>query len=360
MPTIKVSFGFDIKTGLMTVKQTSTGLGAYDHMAIKYNFDDDEFLFTRDIQPGEKSPYELTAKFGHVANHYFGNISFFADSGENTARLSYDVIVLTGRASSNAVFVADVDWGNRSANDYVYNDSQSLFIDVGNGDDIVKLGGGNDRVRGGRGNDVLDGGSGTDTLDYTNSTAGVVVNLGKNYAYGGFAEGDSISNFERVLGSNSNDTLTGTSGSNLLKGYSGRDALYGGSGADELRGGGDIDRLEGQAGADLLFGEGGNDLFVFRRHTDSSASSFERDTIMDWNKGDKIHLSLMDANANLAGDQGFAFIGKADFSEKAGQLRAFQSGGSTYVQGDIDGDGSADFAIKIAGLVTLGSADFAL
>ncbi|MEI6160185.1 MAG: hypothetical protein WCP77_10150, partial [Roseococcus sp.] len=60
-------------------------------------------------------------------------------------------------------------------------------------------------------------------------------------------------------------------------------------------------------------------------------------------------LRRMDANAGLAGDQGFAWIGGADFSHVAGQLR-FAGG---VLAGDLDGNAVADFQITLAGVGSL-------
>jgi hypothetical protein len=75
-------------------------------------------------------------------------------------------------------------------------------------------------------------------------------------------------------------------------------------------------------------------------------------------QSDKISLSALDANTMLAGDQAFSFIGTANFSQSAGQLRYYQSGGDTYVSGDVNGDGVGDFAIAVDALVTFQSSDF--
>ena len=75
---------------------------------------------------------------------------------------------------------------------------------------------------------------------------------------------------------------------------------------------------------------------------------------------DKISLSAIDANVNLAGDQAFTWIGTGNFTGVAGQLRYYQSGGDTFVVGDVNGDGQADFAIQIDPLLTLGATQFIL
>jgi hypothetical protein len=57
-------------------------------------------------------------------------------------------------------------------------------------------------------------------------------------------------------------------------------------------------------------------------------------------------------------DQQFAFIGTGAFTGAAGQLRYQQISGNTYVMGDTDGDGDADFWIRLDGLHNLQAGDF--
>jgi restriction endonuclease Mrr len=54
------------------------------------------------------------------------------------------------------------------------------------------------------------------------------------------------------------------------------------------------------------------------------------------------------------------FIGTAAFSKTAGELRYQEIGGNTYVSGDTNGDGLADFLIRLAGSHALTSSDFVL
>ncbi len=103
---------------------------------------------------------------------------------------------------------------------------------------------GNDTIMGGLGIDTLDGGLGTDTILYTDSTAAVIVSLVSGATNsGGAAEGDIISNFENLTGSNYNDTLTGDDSNNIIIGGSGNDTILGGLGADTLDGGVGIDTV---------------------------------------------------------------------------------------------------------------------
>ena len=108
------------------------------------------------------------------------------------------------------------------------------------------LGGdGNDTIEGGAEADILDGqgnGAAGDTISYAsaNSFTGVpvTVDLATLTVSGGDADGDTISNFENIVGSNWNDTLTGDGKANTIFGGNGSDLIKGGAGADILDGGG--------------------------------------------------------------------------------------------------------------------------
>ncbi|MFN7643332.1 MAG: beta strand repeat-containing protein, partial [Burkholderiales bacterium] len=124
---------------------------------------------------------------------------------------------------------------------------------------------GDDRIAGRGGADILIGGAGTDTLDYSESDAGVLINLQTEFAAGGHAQGDSISGFENVIGSAHDDLLVGTAGVNLLVGGAGDDRLVGGVGADVLDGGAGTDTADYSASQlavtvdlDLGTGRGGD------------------------------------------------------------------------------------------------------
>jgi serralysin len=132
-------------------------------------------------------------------------------------------------------------------------------------------------------------------------------------------------------------------------GGSARDVLWGNEIANVLSGLGGNDVLNGFEGADTLIGGAGSDTFAF--------TVVERgDTIADFQRGDKIDLSAIDANVTANRDQAFSFIGGSAFSGKAGELRY---DGST-VYGDVNGDGVADFSVIIANHSALTSSDFIL
>ncbi len=97
-------------------------------------------------------------------------------------------------------------------------------------------GGGNDLIVGSLGSDVLQGDAGTsDTLSYAFSNAAVVVDLFNGTAAGGHAQGDTISGFENLVGSNFADNLTGTNDANTFTGGAGLDVMVGLAGDDTFR-----------------------------------------------------------------------------------------------------------------------------
>jgi hypothetical protein len=89
-------------------------------------------------------------------------------------------------------------------------------------------GDGNDLLRGGLGNDVLTGAAGKDDL----------------------------------FGGGGNDRLNGNGGNDRLYGETGPDRLYGGAGRDLLDGGSSGDHLDGGDGIDTVYGQGGNDTIT--------------------------------------------------------------------------------------------------
>lgn len=113
---------------------------------------------------------------------------------------------------------------------------QGDTINGGAGDDTLIGGAGDDVIKGGAGADTLDGGTHTlgDTVSYAGSTAGVTVNLLTSTASGGDAAGDTIANFENILGSSQADTLTGDGNANVIEGGLGNDTMVGGGGTDTL------------------------------------------------------------------------------------------------------------------------------
>ena len=151
--------------------------------------------------------------------------------------------------------------GDNTENDHytsIENIIGSIYADTVTGDGTANI------IEGGLGNDTLDGDAGTDTASYANATTGVTVNLGLATAQDTIGAGaDTLSNFENLLGSAYNDTLTGNASANTLSGGAGDDLLIAGAGgADTLAGGTGIDTASfadaGAAVAITINGSGTN------------------------------------------------------------------------------------------------------
>ncbi len=228
----------------------------------------------------------------------------------------------------------------------------------GDGDDEIFGSAGANEIYGGEGNDFLGGGTaGTflgsntpaDPFYYTFGPSGNDVmegGGGDDAVYG--ADGDDI-----IYGGAGND-----SGSIIgYFGYYWRGGLYGGDGNDTIDGGDGNDLLDGGHGTDHLTGGRDSDVFAFNQIADSVSGS-ARDIIHDFSRseGDQIDLSAIDAKANKLGDQAFKFIGSKPFHDKAGELRFSKQ----KLSGDVDGDGKADFQIKVVDVDKMFKADFDL
>lgn len=300
-------------------------------------------------------------------------------------------------------------------NDIFLGDGNDVYIaDIRAGDsndyDVVSGGNGNDRFEvdtiaskyyGDAGNDTFlswgsdnyfNGGSGTDTISYqlqdnynSQRGKGVDIDLGKQWASTMSGHKETLVSIENAIGTNrGHDVITGSEGRNILQGLGGNDRLYGlggnddlyggagnddlyggngdddlvgGAGDDDLVGGAGADYLLGGSGFDFLIGGAGADIFDFDFVSDSAIGS-RRDVISDFraSENDVVDLRSIDANERVGGNQSFSFIGGSAFHGKAGELQ-FKNG---VVSGDTDGDGVADFQIKMNGVTKMYADDFFL
>ncbi|MGR9076482.1 hypothetical protein [Rhizobium leguminosarum] len=140
----------------------------------------------------------------------------------------------------------------------------------GAGIDILNGAGGNDILIGNAGADQLIGGTGTDTASYANATAAITLNL-KTGVHTGDAAGDTFSGIEVLSGSNFDDTFIGNGTTITFDGGAGTDTVdysastavnvtLGAAGVTTVASGGDaegnslvnIERVVGSSFADTL------------------------------------------------------------------------------------------------------------
>ncbi|MBA3447437.1 MAG: M10 family metallopeptidase C-terminal domain-containing protein [Pseudaminobacter sp.] len=296
-----------------------------------------------------------------------------------------------------------------SSGDTIYGFGGHDYIDGRAGNDLIYGGDGDDDILGGTGVNDLWGGTGADwfimsarstgssddwigdftsgvdrvdvsawgvsdisqlrALFSTDSTGSATLNATYN-GYNHFLTIDDVratelissdfvysnSGARSVVGTAYADTLFGSRGNDTLTGGGGNDKLLGGIGNDVMSGGSGNDDLHGGAGGDRLTGGSGYDHFVFASVSESIGLG--RDFIADFQEDlDLINLADIDANANLAGNQAFSFVGGAAFSG-SGQLNYAFSGNNTIVSGNIDSDAAAEFQVVLAGRHFLIGDDF--
>jgi len=298
-----------------------------------------------------------TGKGADVVDGGAGTDKWTGDKSNTTQSIHIDLSTgatqtYLGAGSVTGVEVLNLKTGSGDDTIVCAQQSSSDYVSTGAGDDFITLHGferyGEDTAEGGAGKDRLTviheglsfvGLSGGVTAQTADGWSGYITN-----SYGGGYTFTGIENFS-IYTAGSNDNITTGDGRDLLSGGGAADTLIAGAGADTLIGGGGNDALNGGAGADL---------FVYEAVSDSG------DVITGYQAGvDRIDLSAIDARSASAADNAFSFIGSAAFSGP-GQLRAVQSGGNTFVEGDVNADGVADFSIQLAGLHTLTGADFVL
>ncbi len=221
-------------------------------------------------------------------------------------------------------------------------------------------GDGNDSLYGGPDTNTLIGGAGDDTY-YVSSTATTIV---ENPGEGDDAVISTVSftlpdNVEQLQVSGEGLTATGNDqGDRIYGDGTFGTTLIGGTGDDYMVGGSGNDTLEGGGGRDIMYGQDGADTFVFKATGDAPLDDnpFARTAIGDFSVGqDKIDLSAI----TTADNQPLSFIGETAFTNQAGEVHQVVSDGNSVIEGDVDGDGTADFQIELYGTTqALQASDF--
>ena len=308
---------------------------------------DDYISLNRTDYYGGNNYVDAGSGYDKVVNYFEGGNDIFLGTGNDLyianikagAKGEYDIV---HGGDGNDRF--DVD---TLASDYYGDNGNDTFLSVGF-------------------DNYFNGGSDTDTISYELRSKSITIDLGAKKAWTGSGHYEDLVSIENATGTGYNDDITGTSGRNVLKGLNGADILeglggdddlYGGSGNDDLYGGSGRDILNGGTGTDYLVGGTGTDTFDFNSVSEIGRGT-SRDVIADFHRSeyDVVDLSTIDANSLTSRNDGFTFISGQSFHGIAGELR-FASG---ILSGDVNGDGRADFEIKMSGVTKMYVDDFFL
>ncbi|HZG10145.1 MAG TPA: M10 family metallopeptidase C-terminal domain-containing protein [Allosphingosinicella sp.] len=374
-----------------------------------YNTGDDTYIL-KDENAAGTFYYSIWDAGGNDTIEYQGTRNTTIDLREATLKyevggggfMSYAFGIFGGFTIANGVTIENATTGD--GDDTLTGNAANNVMRSGGGKDLIVLdAGGDDTVFAGAGNDFIyfgaamtsadkvDGGEGTDTVGLIGTYDGLVFSAtslvgverlalystsriggsdpasynitmnnanvlqGQEFFVGAASlQANEKLTFNGTAETDGRFTVLGGAGGDIIAGGATGDYLAGNAGDDQLFGMGGNDTLVGGAGADQLRGGFGNDTFRFLSASDSAVGAPDR--IVDFNAGggsDKIDLAGIDANSGVDGDQAFTFIGSAAFTG-AGQLRAAYDASTKLwsVEGDIDGDGNADFAILVTNMGT--------
>ncbi len=344
------------------------------------------FFNTGSLNAGDGIDTVDYTPFGPVGGTYYANLA----AGMSSIAIGGPYFATYANLENyvGILGAADVVHGTNVTNVISGQSGADVLSGLG-GDDTLNGGSDGDRLDGGAGNDVLNGDDGNDVLIGGGGDDGMVGGLGDDIYYvrqagdsvieAGSAGADVVrSNMDYTLGANVEElfiggaadngtgngldnTLHGSGSNNVLSGLAGNDIIRGGGGRDTIDGGTGEDLIDGGVGKDTMTGGGARDVFQFR-DGDFGTTRALADVITDFShaSAEKINLNLVDANTLAGGNQAFTFIGSGAFTNVAGQLHYVQQGGNTYVEGDTNGNGTADFVINLTGLINLVASDFVL
>jgi len=232
-----------------------------------------------------------------------------------------DIVITRSTGSSPAVVVAELD------------EIEEIIINTGGGDDIVQTIGNFNPTNLNFNTIRVNGGSGNTTVDISELTSE-----------------------HRVV-------LTGNGGDDRIIGnVRPQDQVHAGTVCDddgpevetEER---EIEHIWATKRAEVMSGSNDEDVFHF-----TSIKSTRGDTILNFEPGDKIDLSAMDAVAGMRGNQSFTLV--TGGLHERGDLMVTEEmrsdGEYTIVWGNTKGSDKADFKIVIKGSHDLDSSDFVL
>lgn len=281
--------------------------------------------------PTERADYIMGTAGNDMLVGLGGGDTILAGAGADIVSGGRGADFLSGDAGRDVIF------GGAGDDDVLGGDgADMLYGDAGN--DRILAGSGNDMVNAGAGSDVVFGGAGDDTFV-------AEVGDGNDTYYGddfGGGYGNDTLDMSAITANITADLGTGAGGRGMVaSSQTGRDVLQG---VENIVTGSGDDVITASRAVNVIDGGDGNDIFRFL-----SAGDANGDTIVKLQSGDRIDLSAIDANSQVAGNQSFTLV--SDGFSGAGQLMISEEmredGTYTVLRGNVDNDDEADFEIGI-------------
>ena len=272
-----------------------------------------------------------------------GTDTIDAGSGADKIDGGDDVDTITAGAG-------DDDIAGGEGNDTIKADAGKDTVDGGAGNDTVNGGDDDDKITGADGDDILNGDAGNDTVEGGKGVDTIHGNDGNDTL-----KGDDGA--DKLFGDGGNDTIDGGADADDINGGDGDDTLLGGAGKDKIDGGAGADKFTGGAGADTLTGGAGADTYIYLAKDDSGTAADTFDIITDFDATtDKFDLTALLANDifDFVAAEGGAFTGTGP------EVRWDKDGAKTFVEIDVDGNGTADMKIELDDAVDLTATNFNL
>lgn len=180
------------------------------------------------------------------------------------------------------------------------------------------------------GDDVYDGGTGIDTLDLSQVSTDTFVDLADGVACGAEIGQDRLIDIENVVSGSGDDTIVDSSSRNVL------------SGGD------------------------GDDCFVFNGLDDASGDVAEADQIVDFEPGDRIDVSRIEASDDDGSRHSLEFLGEIssdiqellDIGKLGFRFEETDDGEHTVIYGRTGSTELNDFIVDLIGRHDLSAEDF--
>lgn len=294
---------------------------------------------------------------GHCGNDLLfgglGNDVIFGGCGDDEIHGNGGNDILYGEEGDDTVF-------GDAGDDTLFGGTGNDLLDGGDGADVIMGDAGNDSLSGGTGNDVLDGGAGNDTVNGGAGDDVIVLTDAHGHDEIDGGDGSDTINLSQIEEDSRIDLGEGT-----MQICDGAESTL--ESIENAVGGGGDDEIGASSQVNVLTGGAGDDRFVFDSLADLENEGRGNDRITDFAVGDRIDLSMINAELSGYGLTHLYFAGaSAGIFQGAGAIQYYftqlqEEEEHTIIHGrysDDDDDESHEFELDLRGHHDLDEHDF--